>query len=66
MGNAIYRNLIQGALMIDARRLAIAVPVEYRYGDKPNARAELREDAYSVVEAIHGSRRLELPFEASS
>jgi hypothetical protein len=31
MGNAIYRDLIQGAPMVDARHLALAVPVEYRY-----------------------------------
>jgi hypothetical protein len=31
MGNAIYRDLIQGSLMVDARFLALAVPVEYRY-----------------------------------
>jgi len=30
MGNAIYRDLIQGSLMVDARFLVLAVPVEYR------------------------------------
>src|SRR5215208_5014134 len=31
MGNAIYRDLIQASLMLDARFLTLAVPVEYRY-----------------------------------
>jgi len=34
MGNAIYRDLIQASLMVDARFLALAVPVEYRYGKR--------------------------------
>lgn len=35
MGNAIYRDLIQASLIVDARFLTLAVPVEYRYGDRP-------------------------------
>ena len=31
MGNAIYRDLIQASLMLDARFMVLAVPVEYRY-----------------------------------
>jgi hypothetical protein len=31
MGNAIYRDLIQASLMVDARFLALAVPTECRY-----------------------------------
>jgi hypothetical protein len=31
MGNAIYRDLIQASLIVDAQYLALAVPVEYRY-----------------------------------
>jgi hypothetical protein len=64
MGNAIYRDIIQGSLIVDARFLALAVPVEYRY--KSGAR-ETKEPSYaktySVVEAIYGSPRLQLPFE---
>ena len=56
MGNAIYRDIIQGSLIVDARVLALAVPVEYRY--KSGAR-EAKEPSYaktySVVEAIYGS-----------
>jgi hypothetical protein len=64
MGNAIYRDLIQGALMVDAHFLALAAPAEYRY--KRSGRTQ-REPSYaktySVVEAIYGSPRLTLPFE---
>ena len=64
MGNAIYRDLIQGSLMVDARYLVLAVPAEYRY--KSGARTAKEPSyakTYSVVEAIYGSPRLQLPFE---
>ncbi|HWO47452.1 MAG TPA: hypothetical protein VNM41_05265 [Solirubrobacterales bacterium] len=61
MGNAIYRDLIQASLMVDVRYLALAVPVEYRYGDRPTKEPSYAK-TYSVVEAIYGSRRLNLPF----
>ncbi|MGZ4315001.1 MAG: hypothetical protein ACXVRS_04115 [Gaiellaceae bacterium] len=64
MGNAIYRDLIQGSLMVDARCLVLAVPGEYRY--KSSARTAKEPSyakTYSVVEAIYGSPRLQLPFE---
>jgi hypothetical protein len=62
MGNAIYRDLIQGSLMVDARFLALAVPVEYRYGSRTTKEPSYAK-TYSVVEAIYGSPRLQLPFE---
>jgi hypothetical protein len=62
MGNAIYRDLIQASLMVDARFLALAVPQEYRYGEKPTKEPSYTK-TYSVVEAIYGSRRLLLPFD---
>jgi hypothetical protein len=59
MGNAIYRDLIQASLMVDARFLVLAVPVEYRYMSKGK---QMRESSYSktysAVEAIYGSPRL--------
>jgi hypothetical protein len=60
MGNAIYRDLIQGSLIVDARFLALAVPLEYRF---KSGREPSFAKTYSVVEAIYGSRRLALPFE---
>jgi hypothetical protein len=62
MGNAIYRDLVQASLMVDARYLALAVPVEYRYGTRPTREPSYAK-TYSVVEAIYGSRRLALPFD---
>jgi hypothetical protein len=63
MGNAIYRDLIQGSLMVDATYLALAVPVEYRYRSGGRlAREPSYAKTYSVVEAIYGSERLSLPF----
>lgn len=61
-GNAIYRDLIQASLMLDARCLALAVPIEYRYGSRPTREPSYAK-TYSVVEAVYGSPRLNLPFE---
>lgn len=64
MGNAIYRDLIQGALMVDARFLVLGVPVEYRYTTSGRtAREPSYAKTYSVIEAIYGSPRLALPFD---
>jgi hypothetical protein len=64
MGNAVYRDLIQASLMVDARFLVLAVPVEYRYkSGARTAREPSYAKTYSVVEAIYGSPRLSLPFE---
>ena len=64
MGNAIYRDLIQGSLIVDARFLALAVPLEYRYQSGARiAHEPSYTKTYSVVEAIYGSPRLALPFE---
>ncbi len=64
MGNAIYRDVIQGSLMLDARFLALAVPFEYRYtSGGRTAHEPSYSKTYSVVEAVYGSPRLVLPFE---
>ena len=64
MGNAIYRDLIQASLIVDARFLALAVPLEYRYRrGKRITREPSYAKTYSVVEAIYGNQRLNLPFE---
>jgi hypothetical protein len=64
MGNAIYRDLIQGSLMVDVRFLALAVPLEYRYQSGARlTREPSYTKTYSVVEAIYGSQRLALPFD---
>jgi hypothetical protein len=64
MGNAIYRDLIQSSLMVDARFLVLAVPNEYRYkSGTRTAKEPSYAKTYSVVEAIYGSPRLTLPFD---
>jgi hypothetical protein len=64
LGNAVYRDLIQGSLMVEARFLALAVPVEYRYrSGGRTSREPSYSKTYSVVEAIYGSERLSLPFD---
>jgi hypothetical protein len=64
MGNAIYRDLIQASLMVDAQYLALAVPAEYRYrSGSRTAKEPSYGKTYSVVEAIYSSERLSLPFE---
>jgi hypothetical protein len=64
MRNAMYRDLIQASLMVDARFLVLAVPAEYRYkSGARTAREPSYAKTYSVVEAIYGSPRLALPFE---
>jgi hypothetical protein len=64
MGNAIYRDLIQASLMVDAEYLTLAVPVEYRYRSGGRVTREPSyAKTYSVVEAIYGSPRLTLPFD---
>jgi len=64
MGNAIYRDLIQTSLMIDARFLALAVLVEYRHksGGKQVVSQDYRK-TISVLDAIYASDRLRLPLE---
>jgi len=64
MGNAIYRDLIQSSLMLDANFLVLAVPVEYRFRSSGRTVKEPSyAKTYSVVEAIYGSPRLSLPFQ---
>jgi hypothetical protein len=63
MGNAIYRDLIQASLMIDAEFLVLAVMSEYRYrsGGKTVLATNYRM-ARNVIGAIYASERLQLPF----
>ena len=63
-GNAIYRDLIQTSLLIDARFLALAVLIEYRFksGGKTIASQDYRK-TISVLDAIYASDRLRLPLD---
>jgi hypothetical protein len=63
LGNAIYRDIIQMSLLVDVDYAVVAVPVAYRYSasGKPVTAASYR-DCHALLEAIYGSRRLELLF----
>ena len=58
--NADYRDLVRTSLILDARWLALAMPLVYRAGSQSTM-------AYSVsrrqLEALYASHRLKLPFE---
>jgi hypothetical protein len=66
MGNAIYRDLIQASLIVDAQFLALAVPVHYRYSSGGRTVTEPSyEKTNTLLEAIYGSPRLDLPFDGT-
>jgi hypothetical protein len=63
-GNAVYRDLIEGSLLVDADYLVLAVLQEYRHqqaGRTIVVRSYL--DSRNVLDAIYASNRLILPFE---
>jgi hypothetical protein len=63
MGNAIYRDIVQMSLLVDVDFAVVAVPVAYRYGrgQRPTT-ADSYRTCQSILDAIYGGRRLELPF----
>jgi hypothetical protein len=64
LGNAIYRDLIQTSLLIDARYLVLAVLIEYHY--KSGGKAMLSPNyriSRSILDAIYASNRLVLPLD---
>jgi hypothetical protein len=65
--NADYRDLIRASLLLDARFLALFMPIEYTHSDmkKPSGFATVFGYARSreQLDAIYASRRLLLPFE---
>jgi hypothetical protein len=64
LGNAIYRDLIQTSLLIDARYLVLGVMDEYHY--KSGGKAMMSPNyriARSILDAIYASTRLQLPLE---
>ena len=63
MGNAVYRDLIQAAVMVGVEHLCLAVCNIYRYksGGKPAASRDY-ENTRQVAEAIYGHSRLSLPY----
>lgn len=63
-GNAVYRDLIQTSLLVDARYLVLAVALEYHF--KAGKRAAVGRDyeqARNLLDAIYASQRLKLPLQ---
>ena len=63
MGNAIYRDLIQGLVMVQVDTLVLAVPNGYRY--KSGGREVVSSDydnTISVAETLYGHSRFKLPY----
>jgi hypothetical protein len=63
MGNAVYRDLIQAAVMVGVEYLCLAVSNVYRY--KTSGRPATSRDyanARQLAEAIYGHSRLRLPY----
>ena len=63
MGNAVYRDLVQAAVMVGVEHLCLAVANVYRYqtGGRPASSRDY-ENTRQVAEAIYGHSRLRLPY----
>jgi hypothetical protein len=63
-GNAVYRDLIQTSLLVDAQYLVLAVQVSYRHktGGKEVIVQSYR-DTRNLLDAVYASSRLELPLQ---
>jgi hypothetical protein len=63
MGNAIYRDLIQGFVMVQVDYLVIAVPNGYKYQSaKRLVVSSDYSNALSVIETLYGHARVRLPY----
>jgi hypothetical protein len=63
-GNAVYRDLIEASLLVDARFLVLAVQASYRH--KTGGRdvtVQSYRDSRNLLDAIYASNRLQLPLE---
>lgn len=63
MGNAIYRDLIQGLVMVQVDTLVLAIPNTYKY--KSAGRDVTSSDfdnTVSVVETLYGHTRVRMPY----
>ncbi|MGI5835985.1 MAG: hypothetical protein ACOX87_05755 [Chloroflexota bacterium] len=64
LGNAIYRDIVQMSLMVDAKYAVIAVPLVYRYNSSGKILdSKPYQNCRSILDAIYSGRRLVLPFE---
>ena len=64
MGNAIYRDLIQGLIMADVDHLVLAVPNSYNYKSSGKTiTSKDYEKTTSVAEALFGHTRVRMPYD---
>lgn len=65
--NADYRDLVRASLLLDARFLALLMPIEYTYKAKSNRSGYATAFGFArsrdQLDAIYASRRLLLPFQ---
>jgi hypothetical protein len=63
-GNAVYRDIIQTSLLVDARYLTLAVQLAYRHktGGK-EVTVQSYRDTRNLLDAIYASNRLQLPLD---
>lgn len=65
-GNAAYRDLVRTSLILDARFLALALPIAYRHSSAGRAVVvRAYEEIRSQLDAVYASNRLNLPFEGT-
>lgn len=63
-GNADYRDIVRTSLILDARFLALLMPIRYRTTSGTRAHAiPAYEKTRNQLSAIYASQRLKLPFE---
>jgi hypothetical protein len=63
-GNADYRDIVRMSLILDARSMALLMPVRYRTTSGERAFAiHAYEKTRNQLDAIYASQRLKLPFE---
>jgi hypothetical protein len=63
MGNAVYRDLVQGLVMVQVDTLVLAVPNAYKY--RSGGRAVTNTDyknTINVAETLYGHTRVRLPY----
>ena len=64
MSNAVYRDLIRAALIVEARFFALGVMSRYRYRSGDSTQENRSYDAArDQLDAIYASGRIRLPFE---
>jgi hypothetical protein len=62
-GNATYRDIIRASLILDARYLALLLPVAYRHiSGGRNVTVRAYKECSDLLSAVYTSQRLALPF----